>query len=109
MREMEEKAETVARFLKGLANPHRIIVLCNLMQGERSVSELIEITGISQTSMSQHLSKLKEEGIVGFRREHRTLHYKITNPDVLRVMSLLYEMYCQELIEPEDLTSKKRG
>ena len=71
MQIMPDKAEMVAGFLKGLANPSRLLILCTLTQGERSVTELIAATGVPQTSMSQHLSKLKTEGIVEFRREHR--------------------------------------
>ena len=74
MQIMPDKAEMVAGFLKGLANPSRLLILCTLTQGERSVTELIAATGVPQTSMSQHLSKLKTEGIVEFRREHRTLY-----------------------------------
>ncbi|MFC6446508.1 ArsR/SmtB family transcription factor [Shinella zoogloeoides] len=92
--EMPAKAETVANFLKGLANPHRLLVLCALANGERSVSDLIEETGIAQTSMSQHLAKLKEEGIVRYRRDHRTLFYAIDHPAVMEIMTVLYARFC---------------
>ena len=91
---MPEKAEAVASFLKGLANPSRLLILCALSQGERSVTELIAATGVPQTSMSQHLSKLKTEGIVEFRREHRTLYYSIGQPVVTEIMTSLYEHFC---------------
>lgn len=93
---MAEKAGTVADFLKGLANPQRLLVLCALAQGERSVGELIAQTGIAPTSMSQHLAKLKAEGIVDFWREHRTLHYFIAHPAVMEVMAVLYAHFCGE-------------
>lgn len=93
---MADKAETVAGFLKGLANPQRLLVLCALAQGERSVGELIAQTRIAPTSMSQHLAKLKAEGIVDFRREHRTLHYFIAHPAVMQVMAVLYAHFCGE-------------
>lgn len=93
---MADKAETVAGFLKGLANPQRLLVLCALAQGERSVGELIAQTRIAPTSMSQHLAKLKAEGIVDFRREHRTLHYFIAHPAVMEVMAVLYAHFCEE-------------
>lgn len=91
---MAEKAESVAEFLKGLANPHRLLVLCALSKGECSVGELITQTGIAPTSMSQHLAKLKAEGIVDFRREHRTLYYSIAHPAVLELMAVLYAHFC---------------
>ncbi|WP_246519900.1 ArsR/SmtB family transcription factor [Ancylobacter lacus] len=90
------RAGEAADFLKGLANPHRLLILCELAGGERSVGALIEATGIAQTSMSQHLAKLKEEGIVDFRRDHRTLHYSIRHPATLEVMAVLYARFCAE-------------
>lgn len=91
---MAYKADTVSAFLKGLANGHRLMILCRLSQGECSVGELIEATGLAQTSMSQHLAKLKSEGLVDYRREHRTLHYFIDHPAVLEVMTVLYRHFC---------------
>ncbi|MFO1105623.1 MAG: metalloregulator ArsR/SmtB family transcription factor [Amaricoccus sp.] len=91
---MADKAETVAGFLKGLANPQRLLVLCCLMEGERNVGALIAATGIAQTSMSQHLAKLREEGIVAVRRDHRSLYYRIDHPAVLELMQTLYRAFC---------------
>ena len=91
---MPDKAEMVAGFLKGLANPSRLLILCTLTQGEKSVTELIAATGVPQTSMSQHLSKLKTEGIVEFRRDHRTLYYFIGHPVVTEIMTVLYGHFC---------------
>lgn len=92
---MREKTEAVADFLKGLANPQRLLMLCALAQGEKTVGELIAQTGIAPTSMSQHLAKLKAEGIVGVRREHRNLHYAISHAAVLEVMAVLAAHFCQ--------------
>lgn len=97
MIDMEDKAEVAANLLKGLASPHRLLILCQLAEGEKSVSELIELTGIAQTSMSQHLSKLKKEGIVTFRRDHRTLYYSIVSKPVLQIMGVLYDTFCKEI------------
>lgn len=87
-------ANQAAAFLKGLANAHRLLILCALAQGEKNVSALIEATGIPPTSMSQHLSKLKEERIVDFRRDHRTLTYFIAHPAAEDVMDILYRRFC---------------
>jgi ArsR family transcriptional regulator len=92
--EMGGKAETVAGFLKGIANSHRLLILCELATGEKSVGELSEATGVSQTSMSQHLAKLKKEKIVDFRRDHRTLYYSISNEPVVQIMAILYQTFC---------------
>lgn len=92
---MEEQAAAATQFLKQLANPHRLMVLCTLSQGERSVSDLLKSIDISQTSMSNHLAKLREDGLVDFRREHRHLYYYIKNADVMRIIGVLYDMYCK--------------
>lgn len=88
------RAEEVAGFLKGFANSHRLLILCILAEGERSVTELIAATGLAQTSISQHLAKLREEGIVAVRRDHRTLYYRIEHPAVAELMATLYRHFC---------------
>lgn len=93
-RDMAEQAAKAADFMKGLASPHRLKILCALLNSEKSVGELMTATGIAQTSMSQHLSKLKIEGIVTFRRDHRTLYYSIDHPLVRRMIELLYSEFC---------------
>lgn len=92
--EMIPRTPEIASFVKGLASPHRLLILCALSTGERSVSELIAETGIAPTSMSQHLAKLKSEQIVDFRREHRTLLYRIAHPAVMEIMAVLYAHFC---------------
>lgn len=93
---MADRAAVVADFLKGLANPHRLLVLCLLAEGEKSVGALVAATGVAQTSMSQHLSRLREEGIVAVRRDHRTLYYSIDHPAVMELMAVLYRNFCTE-------------
>jgi len=94
MDDIRDKAKIASSLLKGLANEHRLIILCELVQEEKNVTSLIEATNIPQTSMSQHLNKLKEEGIVTFRRDHRTLYYSICNPHILDIMNILYKAFC---------------
>jgi len=96
MENMQENAQAAASFLKGIANPYRLLILCELATDEKSVTELIEATGMAQTSMSQHLSKLKEEKIVTFRRDHRVLFYRIENEAVLKIMDVLYHEFCEK-------------
>lgn len=93
-RAMEGRVEEAASFLKGLASPHRLLVLCVLAEGEQNVATLIAATGLAQTSMSQHLAKLRDEGIVAVRRDHRTLYYRIAHPAVLEVMAALRRHFC---------------
>jgi len=96
LKNMDENALKAANFLKGIASQHRLLILCQLAEGEKSVTELIEATAMPQTSMSQHLSKLKEEEIVSFRRDHRTLYYSINNDAVLKIMDVLYHEFCEK-------------
>ncbi len=96
MKNMEDNAKEAASFLSGLANSHRLLILCELATGEKNVTELIDATGLAQTSMSQHLTKLKDENIVTFRRDHRTLFYRINNDAVLKIMDVLYHEFCEE-------------
>jgi DNA-binding transcriptional ArsR family regulator len=93
---MQNNASQAADFLKGLASPHRLMILCQLVDGEKNVSELIAATQIAQTSMSQHLNKLKQEGLVSFRREHRTLFYSISHDAVYEMMEVMYRSFCQQ-------------
>ncbi len=97
--EMAPHAENAAAFLSGLANPHRLMILCELAAGERSVGQLIAATGIAPTSMSQHLNKLKDEAIVAARRDHRTLHYTIVHPAVAEMMTTLRRHFCRKEVE----------
>ena len=94
--DISANAAEAAMFLKGLANPQRLMILCQLAEGEKSVTELIDATGIAQTSMSQHLNKLKDENIVNFRREHRTLFYRLEHPAALKIMAVMYDEFCKK-------------
>lgn len=98
MLQMQKKAEEVSEFIKCFGSPHRLMIFCQLSSGEKSVGQLIDATGIAQTSMSQHLAKLKSEGLVKFRRDHRTLYYSISSPDVQRVMEALHDIYCKDIV-----------
>ena len=93
---MAPNAAGAAAFLSGLASPHRLMILCELVEGERTVGELIAATGLPPSSMSQHLGKLKAEGIVEARRDHRTLHYAIVHPAVMATMAVLRDHFCKE-------------
>lgn len=90
------KAARAEAFLKALANRHRLMVLCELHRGERSVTAIQQAIGSSQSSLSQHLARLREDGLVKTRRESQTIFYSIANADVSRVIALLYDLYCAE-------------
>ncbi|MBL8687318.1 MAG: helix-turn-helix transcriptional regulator [Alphaproteobacteria bacterium] len=93
---MNKNVDQASAFLSGLSNTHRLRILCLLIDGEKNVTQLIQATRMAQTSVSQHLRKLKEEKIVSFRREHRTLYYFISNQAAQEIMHILYQHYCQK-------------
>lgn len=95
--DMASRAHDVARLLGALANGPRLLVMCHLSTGELPVGALVERVGISQSALSQHLAKLREQGLVDFRREGQMLRYRIADPKVLRVLEVLHELYCPEL------------
>ncbi len=91
----EAKAIDVADTLRALANARRLQVLCVLMEsGEANVGTLVERIGIGQSALSQHLAKMRDEGLVTFRRESRTLWYRIADHNVAELMGTLYRLYC---------------
>lgn len=92
---MEEHAAQAASMLRLLASERRLTVLCTLIaEGEAPVGRLAERARLSQPAMSQHLAKLREDGLVATRREGTTIHYRIADPRVARIMATLYEVFC---------------
>lgn len=90
----EESAGRAATLLRLLGNERRLIVLCQLAEGELSVSELQARVGLSQSALSQHLALLREEGIVATRRESQTIYYRIVDHAAMRVVETLAELFC---------------
>jgi DNA-binding transcriptional ArsR family regulator len=97
--DMEANASQAVSLLKMLANKHRLILLCILQAGEKSVSELNDLVPIPQSTLSQHLAFLRRENIVQTRREAQTIYYSILDKNVKPMIELLYGLYCQ----PEEL------
>ena len=82
--------------LKLLANEERLLLLCQLSQGELCVSELEEQLGIRQPTLSQQLGVLRTEGVVQTRRDGKRIYYRVADPELLRVLGALYAIYCPE-------------
>ena len=96
--DLADNAADAAALLKALSNEHRLLVLCHLAaEGELPVGALVERLGLSQSALSQHLAKLRGEGLVVFRREAQTLHYRVADPRAERLLALLHEMFCPGL------------
>jgi ArsR family transcriptional regulator, virulence genes transcriptional regulator len=93
----EAKATLVAGLLRALANERRLMVLCKLVEwGEASVGSLAEAVGLSQSATSQHLAKMREEGLVAFRREGQTLWYRVADPRTELLLGYLQKLYCSD-------------
>jgi DNA-binding transcriptional ArsR family regulator len=92
--EMEVHVHEAVQLMKALANEHRLLILCNLAEGEKSVGELNERVPLSQSALSQHLSVLRRDGLVATRREAQTVHYRLTNGPARKVIAALHETYC---------------
>lgn len=92
--DMHKAAEQACRLMKVLANSDRLMLLCELAQGEKCVSELEEILGIVQPTLSQQLTVLRNEELVTTRREGKNIYYQISSPEALAVMQVLYKTYC---------------
>jgi DNA-binding transcriptional ArsR family regulator len=96
--DMAENVVQSASLLKALSNEHRLLVLCHLAsEGELTAGALVERSGISQSALSQHLARLREEGLIEYRREAQTLYYRIADPNAERVLDLLHDIYCPGL------------
>jgi DNA-binding transcriptional ArsR family regulator len=93
----EANAMDVADVLRALANERRLQILCVLMeQDETNVGTLVSRIGISQSALSQHLAKMRDEGILAFRRESQTLWYRIADARIRELMAELYRLYCRK-------------
>lgn len=93
--DIKAKAGEAADFLKSMANRNRLVVLCELVKGERTVGELEAVAGLSQSALSQHLAKLREAKLVSTRREAQTIYYSLANPGAQRLIDVLYDLYCR--------------
>jgi DNA-binding transcriptional ArsR family regulator len=94
--ELEDKAEQASRLLKSLANERRLLILCHLIQGEKSVGELERLVDLSQSALSQHLARLRKEALVTTRREAQTIFYSVASEDAKAVLATLCEIYCAD-------------
>jgi len=90
----QASAGKAAALLKALANERRLMILCQLTEGERSVGAIQPFVGLSQSALSQHLAVLREEGVVAARREAQTIYYSTADPAALQVMSALAAIFC---------------
>lgn len=91
---MREAADEASELLKALSNQHRLLILCQLIEGEKSVGQLAEFLGIRDSTVSQHLALLRRERIIAGRRDGQTIWYRIESGPARAVMEVLYGAYC---------------
>ena len=92
---MDRAADQASALLRSLGNGTRLMILCHLVQGERSVGALQALLGIEQSPLSQHLARLRKDGLVATRREAQTIHYRIASDEATRLIETLYGLYCE--------------
>ena len=93
--QLRANAASAGALLKALANPDRLLLLCQLSQGERNVTELEQLLGIQQPTLSQQLAVLRREGLVATRREGKQIYYRISSSEALAVITTLYQLFCE--------------
>jgi DNA-binding transcriptional ArsR family regulator len=91
---MEAAADRASDLLKALANRHRLLIICQLIDGERSVGDLAGFLGLRDSTVSQHLALLRRDGLVAARRDAQTIYYSIASDAAREVLSVLYRVYC---------------
>jgi DNA-binding transcriptional ArsR family regulator len=94
LQDMQQAAGQACRLLKVLSNPDRLMILCQLAQGEMRVGEMEESLGIGQPTLSQQLTVLRDEELVSTRREGKNIYYQLSSVQALALMKVLYEQFC---------------
>jgi DNA-binding transcriptional ArsR family regulator len=97
MAELQKNAVHVTALLKAIANPARLVILCELVEGERSVGALERAVGLSQSAISQHLAVLRRGDVVASRRDGQTIFYSLASADVVTLMGTLHDVFCRDV------------
>jgi len=92
---MQRNAAKAEAMLKLLANAKRLMILCHLVKGEKSVGQLADLVELSSSALSQHLAKMREQGLVDSNKQGQMVYYRVTNPEVEAILSTLYLIYCK--------------
>lgn len=105
--EMAAAADQASELLKALANRHRLLILCQLSEAERSVGELAALLKARDSTVSQHLALLRKDGLVMARRDGQTIWYSIGSPEAREIIGALYRIYCANTKPPRPSNSRK--
>ena len=92
-----EKAKSASNFLKAISHEGRLMILCHLVSGEKSVTELEELISARQAAVSQQLSRLRLEGLVIPRRDGKTIYYRLADDKPKKVLEVIYDLFCQKI------------
>lgn len=92
--ELGTKAHRASALLKAMGNEKRLLILCHLTEGEKSVGSLEKLVGLSQSALSQHLARLRRDDFVSTRRDAQTIYYSLKGNETIAVMETLHELYC---------------
>lgn len=95
LEQMHEAAGRACKLMRVLANPDRLMILCQLSRGEMRVGDIESLLGIVQPTLSQQLTVLREESLVSTRREGKNIYYRVNSPQALAVLEVLYNQFCQ--------------
>ncbi len=102
---LQLKAGEAERLLKAMASRPRLMILCELLKGERTVTALHEAVGLSMSAMSQHLARLRADELVSTRRKSQTIYYSLADDGATRMIETLYEIYCS----PVDASARREA
>jgi DNA-binding transcriptional ArsR family regulator len=100
--DMRQAAGRACNLMKVLSNPDRLMILCQLSQGEKRVGELEDLLGIVQPTLSQQLTVLRDEQLVSTRRDGKNIYYSINSPQALAVIQTLYQQFCSDPCQPNN-------
>lgn len=106
---MRSQAAQVVSLLKVIGNPDRLLLLCQMLQGEYAVGELEELLDIQQPTLSQQLGVLRNEGLVSTRRDGKYIYYRVSHPHVQVILGVLHQLYCAPPPEIKGKSAKAKG
>lgn len=100
--DLQANARRASALLKAMCNERRLLILCHLSQGERSVGELEDLVGLSQSALSQHLARLRNDNLVRTRRSAQNIYYSLNGHEAQTIMTTLHGLYCTPAAEDAD-------
>jgi DNA-binding transcriptional ArsR family regulator len=105
--QLQRRAQEASELLKALGNARRLMILCQLVEGEKSVGELVRRIGLSQSALSQHLARLRRDGLVSTRRSAQTIYYALAGAEARALLNALHGLYCGRTpAEPPAMTAE---